>query len=102
MLLKAALLTQNDDRERWRVPDLLGRAGPNAADAGARVMAQCGATKRPDGDFDADREQASRNDRAARRLPQRSRDQRRRGADLSDDELPVPRYRARRQAVRAE
>src|SRR5437868_14408057 len=52
--------------------------------------------------FNADREQTSRNDRAACRLPQRSDDERRRGADLSDDELSVPRYRARVEPVRAQ
>ena len=56
----------------------------------------------PHGDLHADREQASRNHRAACRLPQRPDDQRRRRADLPDDELPVPRHRARRQPVRAE
>src|SRR5579862_614462 len=54
------------------------------------------------GGFHADGKQASRDGRAACRLPQRPDDRRRRGADLPDDELPVPRHRACRQPVRAE
>ena len=50
----------------------------------------------------ADRKQASRDDCAACRLSQRSDHQRGRRADLSDDQLPVPRHRARRQSVRAQ
>ena len=50
----------------------------------------------------ATEEQASRNHRAACRLSQRPGDQRRGGADLPDDELSVPRHRARREPVRAE
>ena len=50
----------------------------------------------------ADRKQASRDDRAACRVSQRPGDQFGRGADLPDDQLPVPRHRARRQSVRAQ
>ena len=54
----------------------------------------------PDRDPNADLEPASGNARAPCGLPERVDDDRRRGTDLPDDELPVPRHPACRQLVR--
>ena len=53
----------------------------------------------PDRDPNADQEPASGNARAPCGVPERVDDDRRRGTDLPDDELPVPRHPACRQLV---